>query len=898
MKRKNLNAPPCLPPGRPARLSLLAGAFLVLAAQARAQSSEAAAPAPQTLQRVEIVGSSIKRISAEGPSPIAVYKRADIEATGATSTVELLSKMAAVTAFDDGNNANSFSAGATSASLRNMGAQNVLVLLNGRRLANYAFAAGTDTPFVDLNTIPLAAVERVEILRDGASALYGSDAVAGVMNFVTKTDYQGLELAGKVGQRTAGDQRRGEFSVATGQGDLARDGYNLLAMLAASRREPALAGKHAATRSADLRPYGGLDGRDTTRSPGSILRVDEGYRKAHPACPAAKVETDNIGDEYCRTDRDPGAELGPTLQRLNAALMGTKAIDANTTLFGELVLGHNRTDWRGGYPTLESGTDHRVYPGMAAYVPALGRWVDDKGVVHEGSPLVAFRSVDEAGESATRSLVNNRRALAGVRGVQGGWDWELAAMFSRSHGEQTEFNMLKRDAVLNALDKGGYNPFVPVNTRAAAEALMTDVTKQATSTLNTLDAKVSNPEFTRVLGGPLGVAAGVQFMQESMKEIADPQVAAKNIENWSGTSSDGSRRVASGFVEFNLQPNPATEIQLALRSDHYSDFGTTTNPKVAVAFRPSGDWLLRAGYTTAFKAPSLPQMHMGSTNAYPGEGIRDWVRCRPMGLNYDQCAYYPRLTYVPNPELKPERSSIWSAGVAFNPSKALNTTVDFYYLKQKDSINLLDGQYLIDHEFDTPGFAALITRDPRNPALEARYPGLKDGRLKYLTLPYTNVGGIETGGVDWTLRLEQQWAGIRFWLENEYNAILRYKSAYTPDGALLDRVGGYSQEKWRNTLRVGGEQGAWRVQLNGLTYAGVLNVSSPAVLQDGVDPGRMPSRTVWDLSVGYTGWQHLKLNLTVLNVFNIKPRFSTGYGGFYDDRYGPTVQLAARYTLR
>ena len=885
----------------PARLSLLACALATLAAQAQAQTSTqdaATEKAPQTLQRVEIVGSSIKRISAEGPSPIAVYKRGDIEATGATSTVELLSKMAAVTAFDDGSNSNSFSAGATSASLRNMGAQNVLVLLNGRRLANYAFAAGTDTPFVDLNTIPLAAVERVEILRDGASALYGSDAVAGVMNFVTKTDYQGLELAGKLGQRTAGDQRRGEFSVTAGRGDLDRDGYNLLAMVAASRREPALAGKHRFTRSTDLRPYGGLDLRDTTRSPGSIQRIDEGYRKAHPACPAAQVEVDNIGDEYCRTDIAADARLTPTLERINAALMGSKSLGGNTSLFGELVLGHNRTDWRGGYSSLESGVDHRVTPGMAAYVEALGRWVDDKGVTHENSPLQAYRAVDEAGERGTRSLVSNSRALAGLRGVKGDWDWEAAVMFSRSHGDQTEFNMLKRDAVLNALAKGGYNPFVPVNSRAAAEALLTDVTKQATTNLNTLDAKVSNPELTRFLGGPLGMAAGLQFMQERMKEVADPQVAAKNIENWSGTSSDGSRKVASGFVEFNLQPNKATEIQLALRSDHYSDFGTTTNPKIAVAFRPSGDWLLRAGYNTAFKAPSLPQMHMGSTNAYPGEGIRDWIRCKPMGLTYDQCAYYPRLTYVPNTDLKPERSSIWSAGVAFNPSKALNTTVDLYFLKQEDSINLLDGQYLIDHEFDIPGYAALVTRDPRNPVLEARYPGLKNGRLKYLTLPYMNVGGVETGGVDWTLRLEQQWAGIRFWLENEYNAILRYKSAFTPDGDLLDRVGGYSQEKWRNTLRVGGERGAWRVQLNGLTYAGVLNVSSPAVLQAGVDPGRMPSRTVWDLSVGYTGWQNLKLNLTVLNIFDIKPRFSTGYGGFYDERYGPTIQLAARYTLR
>jgi iron complex outermembrane receptor protein len=186
----------------PARLSLLACALATLAAQAQAQTSAqdpAPEKAPQTLQRVEIVGSSIKRISAEGPSPIAVYKRADIEATGATSTVELLSKMAAVTAFDDGSNSNSFSAGATSASLRNMGAQNVLVLLNGRRLANFAFGSIGGSSSVDLNSIPFAAIDRIEVLRDGASATYGTDAVGGVINFITRKDYDKGNLTLKYG---------------------------------------------------------------------------------------------------------------------------------------------------------------------------------------------------------------------------------------------------------------------------------------------------------------------------------------------------------------------------------------------------------------------------------------------------------------------------------------------------------------------------------------------------------------------------------------------------------------------------------------------------------------------------------------------------------------------------
>ena len=279
---------------------------------------------PEQLDRVEVVGSHIKRIQAEGPTPVAVYTRADIEKTGALSAYDVLQDMVSTTGGVDGSNSNSFALGASYVSLRGMDTKNVLVLINGRRVANYSFAEGTDTPFVDLNTVPASAIEQVQLLRDGASAIYGSDAVAGVINFVTRKNYQGVEGTLSLKQNTAGDMRTGKAGIAAGFGNLATDKYNLLATLDVAQIGAAIPAKHFLRRSTDLRPYGGADGRSTNLNPGSYFNVGTGARLAMPGCVAPSVvETDERGDEYCRTPDDIYRKASPEIRRVNAALLGT-----------------------------------------------------------------------------------------------------------------------------------------------------------------------------------------------------------------------------------------------------------------------------------------------------------------------------------------------------------------------------------------------------------------------------------------------------------------------------------------------------------------------------------------------------------------------------------------------
>jgi len=865
---------------------------LSLTALAAAALFAPGAQAQEQLPRIEIVGSNLKRVAAEGPSPVQVLKRAEIEASGASTVFELLSSalVASTSAFNN-DTSNSYAPGAASVALRGLSERNVLVLLNGRRLANFGFAQGTDSTFVDLNSLPLSAIEEVQVLRDGASAIYGSDAVAGVINFVTKRDYRGVSLGARYTQNRAGDEATRAANLAAGWGDLVSEGYNLLATLDLYQREPRLAGKHELTRSNDLRRFGGFDGRGVSRNPGSYI-LARTYRYAMPGCPAAHVETDARGDEYCRSDVSPDEPLTPELTRSSAAVLATLQLNPDLRAFAEFSLNHNLTDWRGSHQALENYVPARdILPGMAAYKPELGCF---DGNCYD---LIALRTVYEAPQARNKAISDTGRLLLGLRGQRGEWDWEAALVHAENEVRHQQFNMLKRDAVTRALRDGGYDPFALSNPESAWRPLLTDVERVSTSKLSTVDAKLSHPELFRLGQGPVGLAAGLQFMKESIADRPDAQVQAGNIENWGGTSVRGDRQVGSGFAELRLEPLSSLEVQLALRADRYSDFGNSFNPKLALAYRPTQDLLLRAGYNTAFKAPTLPQLYMNDTVSYSA-GVADWLRCRPLNLGPEACVYTPKLLQKANRELDPEKTKITSFGLAYNLTREWFSSLDLYQLDQRDTIQLLNEQYLMDNEFKIPGFDKLVIRDPRNPVLEQRYPGLQHGRLNTLVVPFMNVGRIKTQGMDWAVRGSVALAGGRLSLKNELNRQFSYKQSDVAGDALTERLDGFYRPVWRNRFSIGFDAAQWGLLWTTNTTASVLNIGDPKNRRPDVAIERLPSFSTHDLSGYYKLGSDLQLQLGALNAFDKQPRFATNYGGFLDSQTGPQFYASLRYRLR
>ena len=232
-------------------------------------------------QRIEITGSRIKRIAAEGPLPVEVITRADIERKGVSSTNDLLRSLSYMASFNDELFANSpnFS-GAATAGFRGLDGAQTVILLNSRRLANYGF----DGAFVNLNTIPLGAIERVEILKDGASAIYGADAIGGVINFITRRDYSGFNISGGYGISSRGDVGQTDVGGTAGFGNLEKDGFYVQANLSYYKRDPLNNLDRERTRTADYRRFGGGSQLSTFAPTGNFLNPTTNTQSPFTPC--------------------------------------------------------------------------------------------------------------------------------------------------------------------------------------------------------------------------------------------------------------------------------------------------------------------------------------------------------------------------------------------------------------------------------------------------------------------------------------------------------------------------------------------------------------------------------------------------------------------------------------
>lgn len=850
---------------------------------------------PQKVEKIDVVGSNIKRTTVEGPAPVTVLTHADIEKSGASTVVDLLSQLTTTTNAFTGSDGNSFSQGAAGASMRGLGEKNVLVLLNGRRLANYGYANNLDSSFVDLNSIPLGALEQVEILHDGASAIYGSDAVAGVINFKTRTNYNGMEASVRQGQNFAGDGQETTVHFTAGFGDLYTDKQNLLITADVFHQEHAWNSKHDATKTADHRPLGGTDDRATSLFPGSFYQYDfPGTRLAMPGCPAGNVAVDDRGDQYCRYDSANYTEVTPRSTRTGLAGFYTLAINDKLNLFAELGLNHNETTYAEGYATIDSS--HLINPGDAAWNAHQDLGTDADG---DATRLQVFRAVYEAGRQHTETKSDTIHAVVGAKGTIGTWDYETAYSHNENKVTTDEFNRLLTNKVVDAFTNGGYDPFAAWNDASVVNPLLTSTHRSATSKLDSWDFKATSSELFPLPGGTAGIAFGGNVSRESILDTPDVQLAANNIEEEGGTGTDGSRRSHSFYAEMNFPVLKSLEIDAALRYDHYSDFGGTTNPKIGFAWRPTDTILFRGTATTSFKAPTLPELYGRESKAYPSNGIQDWIRCNPLGYTGSQCAYYPELHLTANPALKPEKSRNFELGVVIAPAKNLSASIDWYLIHQKDTIESLDAQYLIDNEFTVPGYDQLVIRDPRNPALEQRYPGLHNGRLHGLILPYMNVGKTDTDGVDVNLTYEANFGSfgkVRF--SDDYDEILNFKQSDVPTNPETSRLGGYSLPRWRNNFTIEHRMGTWDTTVVARSSAAVQDVDSPNHIYAGEVLNQIGSYTATDIDVMYSGFKNTQINVGVKNMFDRTPRYSTNLSDFLDSTTGRFGYVSLNYKFK
>jgi len=752
--------------------SVVAVALAVGAAPfALAQNSSSEAPAT-----VYVTGSNLKRTDKEGTQPIQTITAKEIRESGATTVTELIRLVPSMGTDNNlDTNDGGFSRGVSTASLRGLSSTSTLILLNGRRMAPSAYADpnnGNSTLY-DLNQIPINALERVEILKDGASAVYGSDAIGGVINFITKSSFRGSEISARASANDDGEFARKGVTFFTGLGDVETDGFNVFFTADISDRDRV---QRDEVRDIKFDEYKRLSNRYATPYGSTVSSSPVFYRETAPGSGQFTATQANAADRLRVTlNCDPSRQLvGSTAMGLAATsvwigrtfcnydtsqfLEGTsKGKDGSFLTRGVLKIGDNmrafaevayaRTERQ--YTASQIGisttpvtnyTASGVAPSYQSILP----------IGHPDNPFpnarASFAYRFENAPQGTETINQTGRLLTGLSGSHFNWDWETAFLLNEARKEDG-YNGRLYLPVLRRINEGA-----TIASVANDPNLFRNTRSDDRSRIANLDVKASTT-FGKLPGGEIGMAVGAEYRREWLKMTPDADLAAGNIYGLANTIIDGERDVKSGFVEFRTPFFKNFEMDFAGRWDKYEGMKTNFVPKVGAKWTATKTLAFRGTYAEGFRAPALSQVTPGGAQFFLS-GLYDPRRCeadertpKPGATEVD-CNKSASGTGGANPDLRPETSKSYSFGILFSPTTNWDFGLDFFKIRKIDEVALGSEFEALRNEDTNPD---LIIRDtnPANLLLDAQgrpIPGT--GPLLAVRLPWTNQGAMETRGVD------------------------------------------------------------------------------------------------------------------------------------------------------
>lgn len=900
-----------------ARVSAVIGsvAFLAgVAPPALAQPSEAEGATPIT---IEVTGSNIPRPEAESALPVQILTRDDILHSGATTVPELLSTVSAnVLGFNDQLSiGNLVRPGLASANLRGIGDGSTLVLLNGRRIANYAFDGGT----VDLNTIPLAAVDRIEILRDGASAIYGADAIAGVINFILRKDFRGIEGATYAAWTEHGGADARQATLSTGYGSLPADRFNVFATMSYRKSDALQAIERPFARTGYIPSEGQLllSGASFPANiqvkPGILSSPAFATGCAPPAAIPINISGFLSKAPFCGYDFTSTIDIVAPSERTDMLARATFQVDADTQLFAEATYALDRFLYRDSPASIFQGAGASsrpiLYPATGPYYPAA--FAAANGI--SGDLNVRFRSA-ELGPQTSGTDGNALRIAAGAEGVVHSWRYSSAITYSENR--QTDrfvSGYVSQSRFIPAFATGLINPFGPSGPEGdallAGTQIVDDVHHAKASTIG-IDAKASN-DFFVLPHGPLSIAFGAELRRERLDNAYSPVFTSGDVIGVGGSqqSAAGARTAGAVFIESIVPLARTVEAQIAVRYDHYSDFGGTTNPKVALRWQPMRELLFRASWGTGFRAPTLYDLFTPLTqSAVAGASLKDPVRCPVTGLPSDCPGEFGGAfpsSAGGNRNLGPEKSEQTNAGIAWEPVRGLSLEVDYWKINERDVIGTLNAAVVFA---DFGRYAQTnIVRGPVDP----NFPALP-GPIELVLLNEQNLGDLRTSGVDvgahWHKTIPHI-GDITFGLDGSY--ALRWDEQldgvhYTSTlGRKVAAIDG-PVPRWKHHVTLNWERAPFGATIGETYQSGYVdaNVDRTGVPLS-VPPRDAGAYDIWDVEARYSAPFHTTIALGIKNLFDRPPPFSNqpftrqvGYDPTYADPTGRTYYVRLSYAFK
>jgi iron complex outermembrane recepter protein len=893
-------------------------------------AEQASAQTGEDLQVVVVTGSMIKRTDTETPAPVQIVSSQELQESGYTSVSDVLRQLAS-----NGQGtlsqsfSNAFAGGASGVALRGLTVGATLTLIDGNRMVPYPLSDDGQRSFVDVTAIPFNAVDHIEVLKDGASSEYGSDAIAGVVNIILKKTYQGTEITAEQGMSQDKDGNLTHIAGIIGTGDLATDGYNAYLSFEWRRQGQILnSARSGLWTNLDWTGFGGLN-----TTPGSANNplvpfpaTLTGYLM-NPANPTLAGAAFLPGCTYALqqanqcTFTDPNLQIQPPTSSFNLLSKLTKKLGTSWETNVALSWFNSQSQQAGdGYiSSLYPGgmTQIALAPGAAPRIDPNPPLVLTLPANYPGNPFgVAAPLVYNFAPNLAEFSTDTYRAMVTAGGPMAGWDVNLSAGIEYALTTNTQLGA--PDPVLIQQELNAFTPLSQLESSAAfAQTIGTE-----SSQVNLVNAKGTRDLFD-LPGGPLSLGIGVEWWEKKLNATA-PEGFALGTQLGNDAFAVGTQQDSAVFAELQGKVIKSLEVDLAGRVDHYNTFGTSATPSMKLKWKPWDELAFRGTWGKGFRAPNVAESGQ-SGEAFLAATTPDPILC-PNSTNPNTKGNFPSQCSVQlvgvqtsNPSLQPEKSTNYTFGLVYEPVRGASLTVDYYDIKINQDIvsafllgglcpsclnlpGLVRGPSVIEPQCTNTVTTGTCTTAPvLTPA----------GLIIYQPYPYENGTATTTNGIDVNLHsvIDLEAAG-KLTAELDYTRILTY--ILTAPGFYAELAGTHGPSgisgdtgnpKDRAVVRLSWDKGPVEIATT-ISYVSDFSVTDPSAGQDtcaqamydnftlqyGARYNRgqafpssfcnVASFTETDLYGKYTVNEHLSIHGSVLNVFNRPPPLDiVTYGG-------------------
>lgn len=871
--------------------------------------------AQEATQRIEITGSSIKRTAVETSASVQVLSREDIERSGATTALGILTDTVAISTdiSSASSSSGSFATGSSGVAMRGFSKVSTLILVNGRRIAPYGLADGAQENFTNLDAIAADSIERIEILKDGASAIYGSDAIAGVINIILRKNYQGGQI--KANYRVSenfSDNRSRNVSAIYGFGDIEKNGFNTYVNVEAYKRD--------GYTTADLQNkypewHRATPGRSTwdaksSYSPTGNYFISSTNIVAAPGCPATSIDPVT---KQCMYDILQFAGQTTNSERLAVASNTSFKIGSSTNANFEVTYAKSTNDYIVAPSTTPSTSGSSIWYNVNAGKIVGPFFYPKLPVGHAYNPYsvpteIRARLTDTGNGFNFNSTESEQfRVMLALDGTIGNYDWKSAFGYMSSNADKRT-RATSAAGYTNAIVNGTYK-FGQTNDRSVLESMFPVRNTYGESNITFLDATLTG-ELMKLPAGPVLFALGGDIRRDEYQMSSSDNVLNGEVVGIFGLQVKDARSQYALFGEATIPVVNKFELSAAVRADQTSGFDAHVSPKLGFRWDATDSLLLRGTASGGFRAPNIVESGDGRGRSSVSTGNNDLRRCpiattlnnlvqnsasatssdKTLANAYraNDCSAGLPSFVASNSDLKPETSRSYTLGLVFAPTKQWSVAMDYYNIERKDEIgtrsvvdilkgeaSLPAGQLIrVDNSSVDKEFLALVKKYAPSNTVDFQ----NIGKLGLVYNPYVNTSKTRASGIDFDISSRFKIANVgTLRLQLEGNYVLNYQQFSQTDNTWgPDQMGTYDggsrtvlklmaelkTGNWRNSITVDQRSTYTTNSISSPTYCVTNKVSAENMSAC----ERVDQPTFFNYSVTYTGFKNTSLNLFVGNL--------------------------------